>query len=86
MSSRRITIRVDAALEAQIEKAAHREGVKPAQFVRESVERRVRRVKPSRRRKESVYEIGVRTGFIGAATGLPTDLSTNKKYFVGFGT
>jgi hypothetical protein len=75
---------VDAALEARIEKAARHERMHPSEFVRDSVERRLGNRK--RRKRESVYNVALRTGFLGAASGLPSDLSTNKKYFEGFGT
>ena len=34
---------------------------------------------------ESFYDLALRTGFLGAGKNLPPDLSTNKKYFEGFG-
>jgi hypothetical protein len=34
---------------------------------------------------ESCYDAFVRLGLAGSAKGLPRDLSTNKKYFNGFG-
>ncbi len=34
---------------------------------------------------ETCYAAAVRLGIIGSAKGLPRDLSTNKKYFKGFG-
>jgi len=83
MSSRRITIRVDAELEAQIEQAARREGLNTSSFVREALARGLRSGKP--RKKPTAFELAEKIGFIGAAKGLPKDLATNKKYFKGFG-
>lgn len=35
--------------------------------------------------KRSAYELFKEAGLIGCAKGLPKDLSTNKRYFAGFG-
>jgi hypothetical protein len=34
---------------------------------------------------ESFYDVAQRAGLLGSVKGLPPDLSTNKKYFEGFG-
>jgi hypothetical protein len=36
-------------------------------------------------KRESAYEMAERLGLVGCAEGLPPDLSTNRKYFEGFG-
>lgn len=43
------------------------------------------RLKPAKRVKENAYDLALRTGFLGAVSGGPKDLATNKKYFEGFG-
>jgi len=54
---------------------------KPSDIVRDALEDR--RQKP--RKKRTVYDAFLEAGLIGAIKGLPPDLSTNKKYFEGFG-
>jgi len=38
-----------------------------------------------KRDDRSVFEIAKKAGLIGCAPGLPRDLSTNNRYFEGFG-
>jgi len=39
----------------------------------------------SHRKEENCLSLAKRLGILGAAKDLPKDLSTNKKYFSGFG-
>lgn len=80
MATNRITIRIPAALGKQLKKRAHLHGQSESEVVRQALENYLQQ-NPG----ESAYDILMRLGIIGSAKGAPPDLSTNKKYFDGFG-
>lgn len=84
MSSRKITIKVNPAFEAAISSAAKQRGVNTSKFIRDAVRDKLASTNRAAS-VGSVYVIAQRSGFLGAFTGLPGDLSTNKKHFEGFG-
>jgi hypothetical protein len=48
--------------------------------------RKTKRKRPPQKRvKRSAYELMAEAGLIGCVKGAPKDLSTNKRYFKGFG-
>jgi hypothetical protein len=77
----RINVRVDERLKQALEAEAREKGVSPSDVVREVLEEHVK----SRTRQQSCLDIATRIGLIGCAQGLPSDLSTNRDHFEGFG-
>ena len=77
----RISVRVDERLKKELEAEAREKGVRPSEIVRQALEEHVRRRTP----RESAYDLAKRLGIIGAAKGLPADLSTNPEHMEGFG-
>jgi predicted DNA-binding protein len=80
MATNRITIRIPEALEKKLRKRAHLNGQSESEIVREALENYLQQSSG-----ESAYDIAKRLGVIGRFKGLPKDLSTNPKYFEGFG-
>jgi len=81
MPASRITITLDSSLHCQVTSAARADGKSVSAFVRELIEQRLRSVAG----EENCFDLAVRMGIIGAAKGLPRDLSTNRRHFRGFG-
>ena len=79
MASDRITIRL-GQLRKKLARIARQEGRSESEVVREMVEGQIKA-----RTQESCYDIAKRLGIIGIAKNLPSDISTNPKYFEGFG-
>ena len=77
----RISVRVDERLKKELEAEAREKGVRPSEIVRQALEEHMRQRKP----RESAYDLAKRLGIIGAAKGLPADLSTNPEHMEGFG-
>ncbi len=80
MATNRITIRIPEHLGKQLKKRADLKGQSESEIVREALENYL--LKSS---GESAYDIAKRLGVIGRFKGLPKDLSTNPRYFEGFG-
>ena len=66
---------------AQLHRAIEREGRSVSEVVREALEEHVKKTK----KPETAYDVAKRLGLIGVAKNTPPDLSTNKRYFRGFG-
>lgn len=81
MSSPRVSIRIDPALQRKLTELARRTGRSESEVLREALRRHVKR----RAGKGSCYELARRAGMIGAAKGLPSDLSTGRKHLEGLG-
>ena len=79
MATDRITIRLGPKLRRRLEAEAAAVKKKPSSVVREVLEEHFAEEGPT------AYELAKKLGILGAAKGLPADLSTNKKYFRGFG-
>jgi hypothetical protein len=77
----RINVRVDRRLKEELEAEAREKRVRPSDVVREALEEHVRRRTP----RESCLDIARRIGVVGVYADAPSDLSTNKSYFEGFG-
>jgi len=80
MAGSRITIRIPQTLEKKLKKRATLRGQSESEVVREALENHLRQ-----NTGESAYDIAKRLGLIGRFKGGPRDLSTNPKYFEGFG-
>jgi Ribbon-helix-helix protein, copG family len=77
----RINVRVDKRLKEELEAEAKEKGVQPSVIVRQALEEHMR----SRTRRANCRDLAERLGLIGAAKGLPADLSTNPEHMEGFG-
>jgi metal-responsive CopG/Arc/MetJ family transcriptional regulator len=81
MASQRITVRIPTALARQLKKLASLKGRPESELVRKALQDYLGRRTPIR----SAYEIAKEAGLIACVKGTPRDLSTNPKYFEGFG-
>ncbi|HKI19354.1 MAG TPA: hypothetical protein VKA15_15815 [Isosphaeraceae bacterium] len=77
----RINVRVEGRLKQQLEAEAREKGVRPSDIVRQALEEHMRQRTP----RLNCRELAERLGVLGAAKGLPADLSTNPKHMEGFG-
>lgn len=80
MASSRISIRIPRELRRRLEEEATRNAKPESEVVREALEGHL-----SRAGRETCYELARRLGIIGCVKKAPRDLSTNRKYFEGFG-
>jgi Arc/MetJ-type ribon-helix-helix transcriptional regulator len=80
MAMNRITIRIPEHLGKQLKKRADLKGQSESEIVREALENYLKKG-PG----ETAYDMAKRLGVIGRFKGLPKDLSTNPRYFEGFG-
>lgn len=80
MATDRITIRIPGSLGKRLRKRADLKGQTESEVVREALESYLQQSSG-----QSAYEIAERLGLIGSFKGGPKDLSTNPKYFEGFG-
>ena len=80
MAAHRITVRISAALGKKLKRKVSLSGQSESEVVRDALENHLQH-NPG----ESAYDIAKRLGAIGRFKGLPDDLSTNPKYFQGFG-
>lgn len=81
MATQRISVRIPAALARQLKKQAGLKGRPESELVRQALQDYLGRNTSIR----SAYDIAKEIGLIGCARGGPRDLSTNPKYFEGFG-
>jgi hypothetical protein len=77
----RISVRLTPKLAGKLKREVSLRGQSESTVVRDALESYFNR-KPA---NENCYDAAVRLGIIGCAKGLPRDLSTNKRYFKGFG-
>jgi metal-responsive CopG/Arc/MetJ family transcriptional regulator len=77
----RVSVRFTAELRRRLEAAAKREGKRESEVVREAVEGHLAR----QQGEPTTYELLKRAGLIGIVKKAPADLSTNPRYFEGFG-
>ncbi len=77
----RINVRVEPRLKRELEAEAREKGVRPSDIVRQALEQHLR----SRTPRPNCRDLAERLGLIGAAKGLPSDLSTNPEHMEGFG-
>lgn len=81
MKDDRITVRFSVETRRRLRAAARRGGRRESDLVRDAVEAQL----AIEDRAPTAYEHAKRAGLIGAAKGKVRDLSTNPKYFDGFG-
>ena len=81
MTSSRITVRIPAELRRRLKSAARRKGTQESELIRTAVER----LFAAEEEQPSAYERLKKAGLIGTVKGAPSDLSTNRKHFDGFG-
>ncbi|MGH9509434.1 MAG: ribbon-helix-helix domain-containing protein [Terriglobales bacterium] len=81
MATDRITIRLSRKLMRQVEEKAAAGKKKVSSVVREALAEHC----ASPEEGPTAHDLAKKLGLLGAAKGLPSDLSTNKKYFRGFG-
>jgi metal-responsive CopG/Arc/MetJ family transcriptional regulator len=81
MASIRISVRLDARTGQRLREVAKAAGKNESQIVREALS--IYLARPNR--EESALDLARRSGILGCSKRLPSDLSTNKKYFEGFG-
>jgi predicted DNA-binding protein len=77
----KISVRVPRRIIKVIKDRSRVTGDKESEIIREALEDYI----VKKNGQKTAYELAVETGLIGCAKGLPPDLSTNKKYFKGFG-
>jgi hypothetical protein len=77
----KISVRVPRRIIKVIKDRSRETGDKESEIIREALEDYV----VKKNAKKTAYQLALETGLIGCAKGLPSDLSTNKKYFKGFG-
>jgi predicted transcriptional regulator len=80
MKTYRLSARIDEETRRKLERRAHFESKDESAIVREALSSYLSND------VETAYETVLRIGGLGVAKGLPADLSTNKKYFEGFGS
>ncbi len=81
MASNRITVRVPEELTSRLRNRSKARGTTESELIREALENYLGQPGAER----SAYELARETGIIGADKNAPTDLSTNKRHFKGFG-
>lgn len=81
MKDQRITVRFSLEMRRRLQAAARRAGRRESDLVRDAVERQL----AAEEQPLSAYDHAKRAGLIGVARGKVRDLSTNPKYFKGFG-
>ncbi|HXJ14787.1 MAG TPA: ribbon-helix-helix protein, CopG family [Candidatus Limnocylindrales bacterium] len=81
MASQRISVRVSGGIARRLKERSRATGAGESQVVREALEQYL----SENRTEETTFDLVRAAGLIGCAGGAPRDLSTNKKYFKGFG-
>ncbi len=81
MNNGRITIRLDEHTERRLHQEAAASGKNESDLVREALASYFARS----RRTATALDVARRAGIVGCADGLPSDLSTKKDHFEGFG-
>jgi predicted DNA-binding protein len=81
MKDQRVTVRLPAELRRRLKDAAQRNGTRESDTVRRAVEQQLAAEDDG----ITAYERARKAGLIGVVRGASRDLSTNAKYFDGFG-
>jgi len=81
MKDHRITVRFSPETRRRLKAAARRSGTRESDLVRDAVEVKLAAEEGSL----TAYQVAKQAGLIGAVKGTIRDLSTNPKYFDGFG-
>ena len=81
MKDNRITVRLSPEMRRRLKASARRRGTRESDLVRGAVELHLAAEEGSL----TAFEHAKKAGLIGAVKGTARDLSTNPKYFEGFG-
>ena len=81
MKDHRITVRFPAQLHRKLKDVARRAGKRESELVRRAVERQLTADESAL----TAYDLAKTAGLIGVVRGASPDLSTNPRYFEGFG-
>jgi len=81
MKDHRITVRFSPEVRRRLKASARRSGRRESDLVRSAVEEHL----AAEESLLTAFERAEKAGLIGAVKGTPRDLSTNPKYFDGFG-
>lgn len=81
MASNRITIRVPEALGERLRRRSRLKGETESELVRAALEAYFEQLEGDR----SAYEMVEEAGIVGCIQRAPKDLSSNRRYFEGFG-
>jgi predicted transcriptional regulator len=81
MKGERITVRLSAELRRRLKDAAQRDGTRESEIVRKAIARQF----AQEGAQITAYERAEKARLIGPIRDLSPDLSTNPKYFDGFG-
>ena len=81
MASERISVRVPAGITRRLKERSRATGARESEVVREALELYL----STKDSEQTTFAILREAGLIGCVDGAPRDLSTNKKYFNGFG-
>jgi predicted DNA-binding protein len=81
MKDYRITVRFPAELRRRLKEAARRTKRRESDLIRGAVERQLKEEESS----ATIYDRAAKAGLIAVIQSGPRDLSTNAKYFNGFG-
>lgn len=79
--SKRITVRLSPHLQRRLREEVSLNGRTESDIVRQALEAYF----AGRPGRETCYDVAKRLGIIGALKNAPPDMSTNPKYFRGFG-
>ena len=82
MATQRISIRIPTTLGQRLRRQSVTKGKSESEVVREALEKYL---SSTADKQPSAYELLERAGLIGCVRGAPRDLSTNPRYFKGFG-
>jgi predicted DNA-binding protein len=81
MASQRISVRVPGGIARRLKERSRVTGARESQVVREALEQYL----SVNRKEQTTYDLLQEAGLLGCVRGAPKDLSTNKRYFKGFG-
>jgi metal-responsive CopG/Arc/MetJ family transcriptional regulator len=81
MPNQRLSVRIPAELQDDLESLAHTTGKSESELVREALEEYCLKYGNG----PSCYDLAEKAGLIGCAKNLPKDLSVNPRHMDGFG-
>jgi predicted DNA-binding protein len=81
MASQRISVRVSPGIARRLKERSRATGTRESEVVREALEEYLSKSDD----EQTAFDLAQKAGLIGCIRGAPKDLSTNKRYFKGFG-
>lgn len=81
MASQRISVRVPRGIAQRLKERSRVTGARESEVVREALEKYL----SADGEQQTAYDLARKAGLIGCIRGAAKDLSTNKRYFKGFG-